>query len=54
VLHERRELHVERRRQLADGGWSDTQLLQDFPPSRIGQGIKNIVGNRGLSHLRTS
>ena len=54
VLHERRELHVERRRQLADGGWSDRQLLQDFPPRRVGQGVKDCVsGCGGLNHIPT-
>src|SRR6185437_3067615 len=54
VLHERRQLHVERCCQLADGGWPDGQLLQNFPPGRIGQGVKNIVSDRGLNHFNTS
>ena len=51
VLHERRELHVERRRQLADGGWSDRQTLQHFPPSRVGQGVEDVVSGCGLNHV---
>jgi hypothetical protein len=53
VLHERRELHVERRRQLADGGRSGRQPLQDFSPSRVGQGLKNLVSGCGLNHADT-
>ena len=52
MLHERRELHVERCRQFADGGWSDRQSLQDFPPSRVGQGLKDFVSGCGLNHFR--
>ena len=54
MLHERGEFHVERCRQLADGGWSDRQSLQDFPPSRVGQGVKNVVSDCGLNHFNTS
>ncbi len=54
VLHERGELHVERCRQLADRGRSDRQLLQNSPPSRVGQGMKDVVGDRGWSHLDTT
>jgi hypothetical protein len=53
VLHERWELHVEWRGQLADGGWSDRQSLQDFAPSRVGQGVKHVVGGCGLNHSDT-
>jgi len=53
VLHERRELHVERCREFADRGWSDGQSLQDFPPSRVGQGVKNVVSGCGLNHADT-
>jgi hypothetical protein len=53
VLHERRELHVERCRQFADGGWSDRQFLQDLSPSRVGQGVKNVVSGYGLNHFAT-
>src|SRR5262249_26679962 len=51
MLHERREFHVERCRQLADGGRSDGQLLQDFPPSRVGQGVKDVVSDCRLNHV---
>ena len=54
VLHERGELHVERCCQLADGGWADRELLQNLPPSRIGQGVEHIVSDCGLNHRDTS
>jgi hypothetical protein len=53
VLHERGELHVKRCRQLADGGWPDRKPLQDFAPSRVGQGLKNLVSGCGLNHADT-
>jgi hypothetical protein len=52
VLHERWELHVERCRQFADGGWADRHSFQDLPPSRVGQGVKHCVSGCGLNHVR--
>jgi hypothetical protein len=51
VLHERWQLHVERRCQFSDGGWSDGQSFQDLSPGRVGQGVKHFVSDCGLSHL---
>jgi hypothetical protein len=28
-------------------------LLEDFPPSRVGQGVKHFVSDCGLSHADT-
>jgi hypothetical protein len=53
VLHERRELHVERLRQLADGGRSGRKSLQDLPSSRVGEGVKNVVSGCELNHSHT-
>ena len=50
VLDHRRERHVERRRQIADGGGGSDETLDHLPTRRVGQRVEETV-ERMVKHV---